>query len=105
MDTIGPGGWVGFGFGALVWFMFWIFLIYVTFQKGKSGFGWLGIAGFLIPVLMVFPLIGSIRVAKPSSDYATKNYHEGKMTTAVERFPNDPGPRPDWLQHHITFGK
>jgi hypothetical protein len=27
------------------------------------------------------------------------------MGVAVERFPDDPGPRPDWMRHHITFGE
>ena len=61
--------------------------------------------GFFFPVLFVFPIVGVARIAKPSSDYATSNYHEGKMGIAVERFPDDTGPRPDWMQHHITFGE
>jgi len=105
MDGWTTSGWIGFGVGALVWFLFWIAIIYVCFEKGKSGYGWLGMLGFFFPVLFVFPIVGVARIAKPSSDYATSNYHEGKMGIAVERFPDDPGPRPDWMQHHITFGE
>ncbi len=105
MDNLTVGWWASLGAFAFVFFFFSLALVYVTFEKGKKGFGWLGILGFLFPVLLVFPLIGASRIAKPSSDFATDNYHEGKMGVAVERFPDDPGPRPDWMRHHITFGE
>ena len=49
---------------------FYIYEIYVCFQKGKTVFGWLGIGAVILPlapILVWFPLAGSLRAAKPGS--------------------------------------
>jgi hypothetical protein len=59
--------------------------------KGKWGFFFLSIV--LWPVL---PLIGAIRVAKPTSWWAKGYYEADKRRLSRQRFPYDTvGPRPD----------
>ena len=49
--------------------------VVVCFQKGKVGFGVLGVLG-LVPaatlLLMWFPIIGALRLARPDSMWARK---------------------------------
>ncbi len=52
-----------------------IYSVYVCFTKGKKVFGWLGVGAIVwpfAPVLVWFPLVGSLRSAKPDSTWATK---------------------------------
>lgn len=63
--------------------------IVTCFQKGKQVFGVLGIVGLLIPPLVWFAIVGSVRLAKPSSPWAVRRYHGDKMERSRERFPDD----------------
>jgi len=59
---------------ALLAFGGYIYSIYVSFRKGKKVFGWLGIGAAILPLapfLIWFPLVGSLRRAKPESAWTT----------------------------------
>jgi hypothetical protein len=65
--------------GLLIW------VIVICVQKGKPGMAWLGLLwGWTI-------IIGAVRIAKPNSTWARKNYPPGgqKMAIAMARFPED----------------
>ena len=71
-----------------------IWVIVICVQKGKAGMAWLGLlTGWTI-------VIGAVRIAKPNSTWARKNYPPGgqKMALAMARFPGssvrDPNPPP-----------
>ncbi len=74
-----------------------IWVIVICVQKGKAGMAWLGLlTGWTI-------VIGAVRIAKPNSTWARKNYPPGgqKMALAMARFPgssvrdpNSPPPPP-----------
>jgi hypothetical protein len=57
-----------------------ISLLVTCWLKGKRGFAFLGI---VIPFVW---LIGAIRLAKPTSYWATRWYSYGKMAEAEQRF-------------------
>jgi hypothetical protein len=69
-----------------------VWIAVVCFKKGKGVFGMLGIVSIVFPFFIGwFALVGSIRLAKPDSDWATKNYTPGgqKMAEAMARFPEN----------------
>jgi hypothetical protein len=57
-----------------------VFVVVISFLKGKPGFGGVGM------VWPIFALIGAIRMAKPHSWWARKYYGTEKMTIALQRF-------------------
>lgn len=61
----------------------------VCFSKGKLVFGWLGIVGFMppfAPILIWFPIVGALRLAKPESSWSQKRYDDAEMEQAHRRF-------------------
>jgi hypothetical protein len=77
---------------AVAWIGLYVWTVVVCFQKGKSGFGMLGIAAVIIPFVGWLPFIGAMRLAKPSSPWARKRYGPDKVARAWARFPNDAPP-------------
>ena len=78
--------------GLIVLGLIYVTCIVVCFMKGKAGFGWLGIAAVIAPIAPLvawFPIIGTIRLAKPDSSWAIKNYGPDEMARAMARFPGD----------------
>ena len=71
-----------------LWLIFYAAAIIICFQKGKKGFGWMGIFGFLVPVLWVLVVVGAIRLAFPDSRWARERYGPEKMARAEERWPD-----------------
>ena len=59
--------------------------VVISFQKGKPGFGIIGI------FFGIFAWVGAIRIAKPDSSWARKNYPPG----GHHRGPFESG-RPSW---------
>lgn len=70
----------------LIFIGLYIYAIVVCFQKGKTTFGWLGIAGLLLPILDWFAIVGAIRLAKPDSRWAVERYGPNKVALAQLRF-------------------
>ncbi|NNC91055.1 MAG: hypothetical protein HKN80_01045, partial [Acidimicrobiia bacterium] len=64
-----------------------IYSVVVCFQKGKKVFGWLGVGAIIVPlapILIWFPLVGSLRRAKPDSRWVeAPNVMAPKPTTAI----------------------
>ena len=74
---------------ALAWIGLYVWAVVVCFQKGKSGFGMLGIAAVIVPFVGWLPIVGALRLAKPSSRWARDRYGLDKTARAWARFPND----------------
>jgi uncharacterized paraquat-inducible protein A len=66
-----------------------ISLLVVCWLKGKRGSAFLGV---VIPFVW---LIGAIRLAKPTSYWATRWYSDAKMTEAEQRFAHSKQALPD----------
>jgi len=69
-----------------------VWIAVVCFKKGKQVFGMLGIISIVFPFIIGwFAIVGSIRLAKPDSDWATENYELNgpKMAGAIARFPEN----------------
>jgi len=66
-----------------------ISLLMVCWLKGKRGFAFLGV---IIPFVW---LIGAIRLAKPTSYWATRWYSDAKMAEAEQRFAHSKQALPD----------
>lgn len=66
------------------------FVSYVCFRKGKPVFGALGLISIPIPLFIGwFAVVGAIRLAKPSSSWASDRYDQRKMAAARLRFPDE----------------
>jgi len=74
---------LGFIIGLVGVFVWWVVSVIICFQKGKPVMAYVGLVCW--PVACV----GAIRIARPDSDYAEKNYPPDSrwMRTALERFP------------------
>ena len=57
--------------------------VVISFLKGKP---WTGVVGLFIGIAAV---IGAIRLAKPTSWWARRNYGEAKLLQAAHRFPSE----------------
>lgn len=77
-----------------------IYSVVVCFQKGKKVFGWLGIGAIILPLaplLIWFPLTGSLRRAKPDSTWAEESAPTAPLppmgiasTFGAESHPSEP---------------
>jgi hypothetical protein len=68
---------------------------FISFQKGKTGFGLIGLVGIippLAPVVVWFPLAGALRYAKPESSWARYRYEPHQVYAARQRFPGTQSP-------------
>ena len=63
-----------------------IYPFVVCWQKGRRGCFWLGIGGVIVPFLGIAHWIGALRLARPDSSWAKKNYDPEKMARARARF-------------------
>jgi hypothetical protein len=73
----------------IVGFAIGISLLVVCWLKGKRGFAVLGV---IIPFVW---LIGAVRLAKPTSYWATRWYGDAKMAKAEQRFARSKQALPD----------
>jgi hypothetical protein len=64
-----------------------IAVIIICALKDKPFFTALGIIFLLQPAISWLPVVGAIRIAKPTSSWAFRYYDEDKMKIARERFP------------------
>ena len=64
-------------------------LLVICWLKGKRGFAFLGV---VVPFVW---LIGAIRLAKPTSYWATRWYGDAKMAEAEQRFARSKQALPD----------
>jgi hypothetical protein len=69
---------------------------YVSFRKGKPGFGALGLLGVIpgLTPLGLFAIVGAVRYAKPDSGWARDRYSPFEMEIAWQRFPERSPPTP-----------
>jgi hypothetical protein len=56
-------------------------------MKGKPVFVVLGIVLLFMPAMSLWPIIGAVRIAKPTSTWARRYYGSDKMAIAWTRFP------------------
>ncbi len=66
-----------------------IIAVVLSWMKGKRVFAVIGIIMLFVPGMSLLPVIGAIRVARPTSTWARKYYGPEKMQIARKRFPKD----------------
>jgi hypothetical protein len=93
-STLDSGGWVA----ASVIIMVHIGYTVICLLKGKIATGLIGLP---VPTLS---LVGSIRLAKPTSYWAKRYYSEAKMTRSVARFDEEHEARIERLRDFVSGG-
>ena len=94
---------VGVGIFALIFIAAWLVPIVVCAMKGKWG---LAAATFFLYFTFPFAIVGAIRIAKPDSWWAKRNYGPQEMREARERYESRGGgiPLPTGLLPNVTSG-
>ena len=66
-----------------------LWLISICHRKQRPTLARIGYVGLIVPGLFVFPLIGAIRLAPPSSNWAAMHYRDRLMGASARRYPDD----------------
>lgn len=63
-----------------------IFVLAMCITRGHRLMFWIGVGFLLLPPLLVFPIIGTFRLARPDSRFAQKHYDERQIQLAQARY-------------------
>jgi hypothetical protein len=66
-----------------------LWLISICHRKRRHTLARIGYVGLVVPGLFVFPLVGAIRLAPPSSRWAVMHYRDDLIGESARRYPDD----------------
>ena len=66
-----------------------LWLVSFCYRKRKPVLARIGLVALIVPGLFIVPLVGAIRLARPSSSWAVLHYGDEFMGRAARRYPDD----------------